>query len=56
MTRVLDLHKKWMKDPEYAQAYHALEEEFARTAAVAWHGRNLARCSPKRGNEPDEKC
>lgn len=30
-----DLHKKWMKDPEYRKEYDALEEEFALIAAVA---------------------
>ncbi len=29
MTRVNDLHKKWMDDPEYAKAYGELETEFA---------------------------
>ena len=28
MTRIKDLHKKWMKDPEYRKEYDALEEEF----------------------------
>jgi transcriptional regulator with XRE-family HTH domain len=35
MTRIMDLHKKWMKDPEYRKEYEALEEEFALAAAVA---------------------
>jgi transcriptional regulator with XRE-family HTH domain len=35
MTRVKDLHKKWMKDPEYRREYDALEEEFALAAEVA---------------------
>jgi hypothetical protein len=52
MTRVLDLHKKWMKDPEYAEAYHALDEEFTHAATA---GRNLARRSRKRGNAADDK-
>jgi transcriptional regulator with XRE-family HTH domain len=29
MTKLKDLHKKWMKDPEYRKEYDALEEEFA---------------------------
>ena len=41
MSKVSDLHKKWSRDPEYRQAYDALEPEFelarsliqARTAA-----------------------
>ena len=35
MTRIKDLHRKWMKDPEYRKEYDALEEEFALMAAVA---------------------
>jgi len=35
MTRIRDLHKKWMKDPEYRREYDLLEEEFALAAAVA---------------------
>lgn len=29
MTKLKDLHKKWMKDPDYRKEYDALEEEFA---------------------------
>jgi len=35
MTRIRDLHKKWMKDPEYRNEYELLEAEFALAAAVA---------------------
>jgi transcriptional regulator with XRE-family HTH domain len=35
MTKIRDLHKKWMKDPHYVEEYNALEEEFALAAAVA---------------------
>ena len=35
MTRMRDLHKKWMKDPEYRKEYDALEEEFALMLEVA---------------------
>jgi transcriptional regulator with XRE-family HTH domain len=35
MTKVRDLHKKWMKEPRYRQEYEALEEEFALAAEVA---------------------
>ena len=35
MVKFNDLHKKWMKDPEYRKEYDALEEEFALAAAVA---------------------
>jgi hypothetical protein len=56
MTRVVDLHKKWMKAPapEYVEAYKALEEEFARLAAAARHNRSITRPSVKRGNGPKE--
>lgn len=29
-----DLHRKWMKNPEYRREYDALEEEFALAAAL----------------------
>ncbi len=29
MTKVHKLHKKWMKDPEYREAFDALEPDFA---------------------------
>ena len=35
MTKVRDLHKTWMKDPEYRREYDALEEEFALILEVA---------------------
>lgn len=28
MTKVKDLHRKWMKEPAYKAAYGALDEEF----------------------------
>lgn len=34
MTRISDLNGKWMKDPDYRQAYDALEGEFVLAAAV----------------------
>ena len=34
MTRVSELHKKWMKKPKYRKAYQALEEEFTWAGAV----------------------
>ena len=34
MTRIKDLHKKWMKDATYRKEYDALEEEFALAAEV----------------------
>jgi transcriptional regulator with XRE-family HTH domain len=34
MTRISDLHKKWMEDPEYRREYEALEEEFALASAM----------------------
>jgi len=35
MIKISDLHKKWMKDPEYRKEYDTLEEEFALILAVA---------------------
>ena len=35
MTKIRDLHKKWMKEPGYRKEYEALEEEFALMAEVA---------------------
>ena len=35
MTKIKDLHKKWMSDPEYREEYNALEDEFALAAQVA---------------------
>ena len=32
-TTVDDLHKHWMKNPDYRREYTALEEEFSLTAA-----------------------
>jgi ribosome-binding protein aMBF1 (putative translation factor) len=34
MTKLTDLHKKWMKDPAYRLEYEALEEEFALASAI----------------------
>jgi len=34
VARILDLHKKWMKDPAYRKTYDPLGEEFALAAAV----------------------
>ena len=35
MSKIRDLHKKWMKEPGYRKEYEALEEEFALMAEVA---------------------
>ena len=35
MTRIRDLHNKWMKDPAYRKEYEALEQEFALMLEVA---------------------
>jgi transcriptional regulator with XRE-family HTH domain len=35
MTKIRDMQKKWLEDPEYAKDYQALEGEFALAAAVA---------------------
>lgn len=34
MTRIVELHKKWMKDSAYRKEYEGLAEEFALAAAV----------------------
>ena|SRR5688572_18354243 len=34
MTRIKDLHKRWMDEPEYRREYEALEEEFALASAM----------------------
>ena len=34
MTKISDLHKQWIKDPEYVREYEALEEEFALATAI----------------------
>ncbi len=33
-TSLDDLHKRWLDDPEYQEAYDALEEEFSLAAAL----------------------
>jgi ribosome-binding protein aMBF1 (putative translation factor) len=35
MTKLSDLHRRWMKNPEYRKEYEALEGEFALVAEVA---------------------
>lgn len=34
MTKIADLHKKWLKDPNYRREYEGLEEEFALASAI----------------------
>jgi transcriptional regulator with XRE-family HTH domain len=34
VSRIRDLHTEWMKDPNYRDAYEALEDEFALAAAL----------------------
>jgi transcriptional regulator with XRE-family HTH domain len=34
MTKISELHKRWMKEPGYRRAYDALEEEFALASAM----------------------
>lgn len=34
MTKISDLHNKWMDDPEYRASYDALEGEFTLAAAL----------------------
>lgn len=35
MTKIKDLHKRWMNDPDYRKEYEGLEEEFALAATVS---------------------
>ena len=35
MTKLKNLHTKWMKDPAYRKAYDGLEAEFALASAIA---------------------
>ncbi len=35
MTRILDLHRQWLADANYAREYEALEKEFSLARAVA---------------------
>jgi transcriptional regulator with XRE-family HTH domain len=34
MKKISDLHKTWMKDPDYRREFDALEEEFAVASAM----------------------
>lgn len=34
LVSAAELHRKWMKDPEYAKEYDALEEEFSLIAEI----------------------
>ena len=34
MTRISELHERWMRDPEYREVHAALEEEFSLARAV----------------------
>jgi putative membrane protein insertion efficiency factor len=34
VTKIADLHKKWMKDPEYRREYEGLDAEFALAPAI----------------------
>ncbi len=34
MTKITDLHKKWLKDPSYRKEYDALESEFDLASAL----------------------
>jgi ribosome-binding protein aMBF1 (putative translation factor) len=34
MARISEMHKRWMKEPKYRNAYEALEDEFAVAKAV----------------------
>jgi hypothetical protein len=41
VARILDMHKKWMAEPAYREAYEALEEEFALAAIDARNAESL---------------
>ena len=34
MTKVKDLHRRWLRDPEYRTEYEALEDEFQLAKAL----------------------
>jgi len=60
MTKISDLHKKWLKDAEYRRAYDALEKEFSaavdnvrtRVTPPPSHSHTLVRHLPrKRGRK-----
>lgn len=34
MSKIKDLHKKWLRDPEYRHEYEALDDEFALASAM----------------------
>lgn len=34
MSKLKDLHGKWMRDPEYRDAYEALEQEYSLALAI----------------------
>jgi len=53
MTKLKNLHKKWMKDPDFRKEYDALEEEFVLMLEVA-KARNRFRAQPGRTCPPDE--
>ena len=42
MARISDMHKRWMKEPQYRKDYAALEKEFV-LASAAIDARNRAR-------------
>lgn len=48
MTRVRDLHEKWMRDPKYAAAYGELRREFQSTRAEM-------RTVPQHEGDPERK-
>ena len=53
MTRIKELHKKWIKDPEYRREYEALDEEYTLAAEVAKDPPPL-RLEPDRAGAADE--
>ncbi|KAB2912697.1 MAG: hypothetical protein F9K29_18220 [Hyphomicrobiaceae bacterium] len=47
MTSMKELHKKWMRDPEYRREYDALGEEFVLASAMI-EARSDAEVTPER--------
>ena len=57
MTRISELHKRWLKDPDYRKSYNALEGQFAAARKLGNHCMTQqsqpARDSTRRGGPKD---
>jgi hypothetical protein len=52
VTKIADLHRKWVQDPEYRREYAGLEEEFAPAPAITATraiGKGVAKAVAKAG-------